>query len=70
MIEIKAKGSINGLTQVSASVKSVSIKASAQVIGGGGGGACPVITEIDGGDLALNDSQYQSINGLLDGGAI
>jgi hypothetical protein len=29
---------------------------------------CPVITEIDGGSLALGDSQFTAINGLLDGG--
>ncbi|HET6224671.1 MAG TPA: hypothetical protein VFF27_00235 [Bacteroidia bacterium] len=29
--------------------------------------ACPDITEIDGGSLALGDSQFSVVNGLLDG---
>lgn len=32
--------------------------------------ACPDITEIDGGSLALGDNQFVSVNGLLEGGSL
>lgn len=54
-------------TSASLRLNALEAEASLQVNFSSSGGVCPIISEIDGGDAGDN-SQFQPINGNLDGG--